>query len=108
MAAHCGSEHHEEVVEADLIRLLPRMIQHLDEPSDPIAACFYHAAELASRHVKVVLSGDGGDEMFAGFDRYFGFRWVSVYAALPEPVRRLVLGPLIRGLSDSAGATSTL
>ncbi|MGH7571866.1 MAG: asparagine synthase (glutamine-hydrolyzing), partial [Gemmatimonadota bacterium] len=75
VAAHCGTDHHEEIVSPDLVRLLPEMIYHLDEPSDPIAACMYHAAALAARHVKVVLTGDGGDEMFAGFDRYYGFRW---------------------------------
>jgi asparagine synthase (glutamine-hydrolysing) len=79
------------VVAPDLVQLLPTMIYHLDEPSDPIAACMYHAAALASRHVKVVLSGDGGDELFAGFDRYFGYRWVGVYATLPEGVRRATL-----------------
>ncbi|MGH7565053.1 MAG: asparagine synthase (glutamine-hydrolyzing), partial [Gemmatimonadota bacterium] len=57
VAAHCGTDHHEEIVSPDLVRLLPEMIYHLDEPSDPIAACMYHAAALAARHVKVVLTG---------------------------------------------------
>jgi asparagine synthase (glutamine-hydrolysing) len=79
------------------------MVWHLDEPSDPIAACMYHAASLAARHVKVVLTGDGGDEIFAGYDRYFGFRWVSLYAALPAPLRRYLLGPALNVLRDRSG-----
>jgi asparagine synthase (glutamine-hydrolysing) len=102
VARHCGTDHHEEVVWPDMVELLPQMVHHLDEPSDPIAACMYHAAALASRHVKVVLTGDGGDEVFAGYDRYFGFRWVGLYAALPEPVRRWLLGPAIHAMRDSS------
>jgi asparagine synthase (glutamine-hydrolysing) len=103
VAEHCGTRHREEVVWPDLIRLLPKMIHHLEEPSDPIAACFFHAAALARRHVKVVLTGDGGDELFAGFDRYFGFRWIRYYAALPAPLRRYLLGPVLARLPDSSG-----
>jgi asparagine synthase (glutamine-hydrolysing) len=102
VAEWCGTEHHEEVVRPDLVRLLPRMVHHLDEPSDPIAACMYHSAALASRHVKVVLGGDGGDEMFAGFDRYFGFAWASRYARMPSSLRA-VLASIARRLP---GATA--
>jgi asparagine synthase (glutamine-hydrolysing) len=101
VALHCKTSHYEEVVSPDLVRLLPKIIYHLDEPSDPIAACMYHAAELAARHVKVVLSGDGGDELFAGYDRYLGFRWARVYAALPHPIRRFLLGPFLNVLPDN-------
>ncbi len=103
VARHCRTRHTEEVVWPDLVNLLPTMIYHLDEPSDPIAACMYHAASLASKHLKVVLTGDGGDEVFAGFDRYAGFSWVKLYAALPAPVRRLLLRPVFEALPDRAG-----
>jgi asparagine synthase (glutamine-hydrolysing) len=103
VAEHCRTEHHEQIVNPDMVQLLPRMVWHLDEPSDPIAACMYHSAALAARHVKVVITGDGGDEIFAGYDRYFGFRWIRLYAALPEAVRRHLLGPALGSLRDSAG-----
>ncbi len=103
VAAHCGTRHSAETVSPDLVRLLPKMIFHLEEPSDPIAACMYHAAALAAKHVKVVLTGDGGDEIFAGFDRYGGFPLVRYYAALPTPIRRGLLGPVIRRLPETAG-----
>jgi asparagine synthase (glutamine-hydrolysing) len=72
VADYHGTQHTEQRVSANLIQSLPKMIWHMDEPSDPIAACMFQAAELASRSVKVVLGGDGGDELFAGFDRYVG------------------------------------
>jgi hypothetical protein len=62
VAERYHTDHLEGRVQADLIRSLPEMIWHLDEPSDPIAACMYEAARLAARHVKVVLGGDGGDD----------------------------------------------
>ncbi|HEX9941674.1 MAG TPA: asparagine synthase (glutamine-hydrolyzing) [Thermoanaerobaculia bacterium] len=102
VAGHCGTDHHEEMVWPDMVELLPSMVYHLDEPSDPIAACMYQAASLAARHVKVVLTGDGGDEVFAGYDRYFGFRWVNLYAALPAGLRRWLLGPAVHALRDTS------
>jgi asparagine synthase (glutamine-hydrolysing) len=84
-----------------LIHSLPKMIWHLDEPSDPIAACMFQAARLASRHVKVVLGGDGGDELFAGFDRYVGNRYIDGYKLLPGVLRRRLIGPALDRLSDS-------
>ena len=102
VADHCGTEHHEEMAQPDMVQLLPKMVWHLDEPSDVIAACMWHSAALAARHVKVVLTGDGGDEVFAGYDRYFGFRWVRLYAALPAALRRGLLGPALGLLRDSA------
>lgn len=106
VAEHCGTTHIEERVEPDLVASLPRMIYHLDEPSDPIAACTYHAAALASRHVKVVLGGDGGDETFGGFDRYAGVGWVSPYARLPGWLRRSTLGAALSFIPENVGYKS--
>ena len=88
VATHCGTRHREEAVTADQLASIPRLVSCLDEPSDPIAACFYESSALASQHVKVVLGGDGGDELFAGFDRYVGFRWAGWYNSLPSALRR--------------------
>jgi asparagine synthase (glutamine-hydrolysing) len=95
------TEHIEECVSSDLITTLPKIIWHLDEPSDPIAACQFHAAALASRHVKVVLGGDGGDELFGGFDRYLGIGYAGQYARIPSALRRQVIGPVLDRLPES-------
>ena len=101
VAQHVQTDHVERRVEASLISLLPTIIWHLDEPSDPIAACMYQAAALASQHVKVVLGGDGGDELFAGFDRYLGLSFVNRYALAPSLLRQKVVAPLLQAIPDS-------
>ena len=95
------TQHTEERVSVNLIQSLPAMIWHLDEPSDPIAACMFQAARLASKHVKVVLGGDGGDELFAGFDRYVGARYIDAYSLMPLSLRQSLMGPMLDRLPDS-------
>jgi asparagine synthase (glutamine-hydrolysing) len=71
VAAHVGTEHHEFVVKPDAIGILDALIGHFDEPfADSSAIPTWYVSELARRHVTVVLSGDGGDELFGGYDRY--------------------------------------
>lgn len=101
MADHAGTVHHETCVRPDLLDRIPQLVRRLDEPSDPIAACFDSAAQLAAGHVKVVLGGDGGDELFGGFDRYAAFRVVSRYAALPRWLREDVVRPVVRAVPES-------
>jgi asparagine synthase (glutamine-hydrolysing) len=101
VAKQYETQHVEEYVSANLIQSLPDMIWHLDEPSDPIAACMFQAARLASNHVKVVLGGDGGDELFAGFDRYVGARYVDMYSLMPLSLRKGLMGPMLDRLPDS-------
>ena len=101
VAEKYNTEHHFEIVHANLIKMLPAMIWHLDEPSDPIAACMHQAARLASQHVKVVLGGDGGDELFAGFDRYLGVGMIDYYNFIPSIIREKIFSPIINSLPDS-------
>jgi len=53
------TDHHELTIKPSLVRTLPDLVWHLDEPSDPLSVCMYYIAELARKEVKVVLGGDG-------------------------------------------------
>src|SRR4029453_14225183 len=67
VARQFGTEHHELIVRPAAVALLPRLVRSFDEPfADSSAIPVYHVSELARRHVKVVLSGAGGDEVLAG------------------------------------------
>jgi len=66
-----GTEHHELVVAPADVGVIETIVRHLDEPfGDASAIPMYMVSKLAAEHVKVVLSGDGGDELFAGYDKY--------------------------------------
>lgn len=101
VAEQFSTRHVEHQVRANLISSLPHIVWHLDEPSDPIAACMFHAAALAAQHVKVVLGGDGGDELFAGFDRYAGLMRLQRYGHIPLSIRQYLIGPVLARVPDS-------
>ena len=96
IADQYNTEHHELTIIPSLIRTLPDLVWHLDEPSDPLSVCMYYLSELASKDVKVALGGDGGDELFGGYDRYYGNVLVSHYAMIPEWLRANVIGKLLK------------
>ena len=89
------TEHHELRIIPSLVRTLPEVVWHLDEPSDALSICMYYISELARKEVKVVLGGDGGDELFGGYDRYYGNVLVSYYALLPVFFRKYIFGKLM-------------
>jgi asparagine synthase (glutamine-hydrolysing) len=88
MARFLGSEHLEQVVDPDVCSFLPSLIEHLDEPfGDTSAIPVYLLSQFARRHVTVCLSGDGADEIFAGYTTYVAdrlrqaTRWVPAWAS---------------------------
>ena len=106
VATQWRTRHHEEVASADLVGLLPEMIWHMDELADPFGVGVYLVSRLAARHVKVVLTGDGGDELFAGYDRFAGNRLVDLWALVPGVVRSTVVRAAARRLPDGFGYKS--
>ncbi|MCF8245306.1 MAG: asparagine synthase (glutamine-hydrolyzing) [Saprospiraceae bacterium] len=94
-----GTEHHEQIVEPDSISLLPMLVRGYDEPfADPSAIPTWHVSKFAREHVTVALSGDGGDELFAGYNTYPKLNNLHRYNRLPNAFNRLIWGnihPLI-------------
>jgi asparagine synthase (glutamine-hydrolysing) len=101
VAKRYQAEHHVLTVKPSLVRSLPDLVWHLDEPSDPLSVCMYYISQLARKKVKVVLGGDGGDELFGGYDRYYGNVLVDYYAMIPENLRKFVFGNLLRVMPES-------
>jgi len=93
VAKRYGTEHYEEIVCPDAIALLPTLAAQFDEPfADDSALPTYFVCRMARRYVTVVLSGDGGDELFAGYNRYDIFQKLSRFDWIPLPVRRFLFG----------------
>jgi len=101
-----GTRHIETIVEPDLAVLTPRMVASLEEPVDPFGAGVYVVSEVARRHVTVALGGDGGDELFAGYDRYKGQQLAELYSHVPAALRHRLLRPVITRIPDSFGYNS--
>jgi asparagine synthase (glutamine-hydrolysing) len=96
VATHLGCEHHELVANPDVRDILPRLAWHLDEPfADPSAVPTFYVSEAARRLVTVALSGDGGDELWAGYGRHRVEHW--------ETRVRGWLGPVLSRAAGFAG-----
>jgi len=100
VAAHIGSEHHEvQVGMMDFFNALPQLVWHEDEPITwPSSVSLYFVSKLASSEVKVVLTGEGSDELFAGYARYRFYklnqRWGKIYGHVPDFLRQAVRGQI--------------
>jgi asparagine synthase (glutamine-hydrolysing) len=84
-----GTDHHEILVKPDVVRLLPKLLWHMDEPiADSALVTTFLVAEFARRDVKVILSGAGGDELFGGYRRYLGEHYMRYVNWLPQSAKR--------------------
>ncbi|MDQ1525006.1 MAG: hypothetical protein QOG00_1655 [Pyrinomonadaceae bacterium] len=88
VAEHVGAEHHEFIVRPDAMEVLPTLVEHYGEPyADSSAIPTYYVARETRRHVTVALNGDGGDECFAGYERYAAMKLAGKYRSVPGLLR---------------------
>lgn len=98
-----GTDHHEFFVTPDICEIVDELVWHFDEPfADSSAIPTYMVSKLAREHVKVVLSGDGGDEVFGGYTRYVVERKRRLFSRVPGFVRKGLMQPLSRRLPHGA------
>jgi asparagine synthase (glutamine-hydrolysing) len=91
VAERFGTDHHELVLEPDIEGLIEEIVWHLDEPfGDSSALPTYVVSRLAARDVTVALSGDGGDELFAGYDKYAVEERERRRERIPAPLRAIL------------------
>jgi asparagine synthase (glutamine-hydrolysing) len=91
VAKRFGTDHHELILEPNVVDILEDLAWHLDEPfGDPSAIPTFMVSKLAADYVTVVLSGDGGDELFAGYDKYLVEGRERSFRFVPARIRRLL------------------
>ena len=92
IAEHVGADHHEFIVRPDAVEVLPMLVDHYGEPyADSSAVPTYYVAKETRKHVTVALNGDGGDESFAGYERYVAMGLTEKYRRVPSFLRESVI-----------------
>ena len=96
-AERFGSEHHETTISAQQFAdFLPKYIWHMEEPvCEPPAVALYYVSKLARDYVKVLISGEGGDEAFAGYSNYRSLLWMERAKRMPSPLRQILSAGLV-------------
>jgi len=92
-----GTEHHEFLVKPKALEVLPELVWHYGEPfADSSALPAFYVAQMAKDYVKVALNGDGGDENFGGYRRYYFDRFIRYYSGIPSAIRKRILNKIIK------------
>ncbi|MBN1999232.1 asparagine synthase (glutamine-hydrolyzing) [candidate division KSB1 bacterium] len=104
-AAVLGCDHQEIVVEPQVADLLPKLVYHMDDPvADPAIIMAFLVSQAAKQTATVLLSGVGGDEIFAGYRKYQAHFYAQKYQRIPGLLRRFVIEPLVKGLPGFRGS----
>jgi asparagine synthase (glutamine-hydrolysing) len=91
VAKRYNTDHHTMIVRPNSVELVPKLVWHFDEPfADSSAIPTYLVSQFAVQHVKVVLTGDGGDELFAGYPNFLALDGHRKFDAIPQPLRRAI------------------
>lgn len=103
VARHLETDHTEFIVQPEAMTLLPHLVWHYDQPfADSSAIPTYLVSQLTRKHVTVALNGDGGDELFAGYERFYAAELVRRLSVIPRSLWRGVR-PLLRALPEGTG-----
>ena len=89
-----GSEHHEiSITSKEFADFLPKYVWHMEEPvCEPPAVALYYVSKLARNYVKVLISGEGGDEAFAGYPNYRAMLWIERLKGMAGPFKGALSG----------------
>ena len=102
IAEHVGADHHEFIVRPDAVEILPLLVEHYGEPyADSSAIPTYYVARETRKHVTVALNGDGGDESFAGYERYIAMGLTERYRRVPSFLRESVIKETVNLIPSS-------
>jgi asparagine synthase (glutamine-hydrolysing) len=92
VAEHVGADYHEFIVKPDAMEVLPVLVEHYGEPyADSSAIPTYYVSKETRKHVTVALNGDGGDESFAGYERYAAMLAAELYTRVPRALRKMFI-----------------
>ncbi len=104
VAQKFNTNHHEFMVHPRALDILPKLVRHYGEPyADSSAIPTFYVSSETSKYVKIALNGDGGDENFAGYERYFAHRMAQIYQKIPTTIRKIIE----RGVFLLPGTAST-
>ena len=102
VAEYLGTDHHALQVDPTGVDILPKLVWFYDEPfGDSSAIPTYHLARLTREHVTVALSGDGGDELYAGYNRYRAVGLAERFDRLPGPLRKILAAQIWQRIPSS-------
>ena len=107
IAEHVGADHHEFIVRPDAVEVLPMLVEHYGEPyADSSAVPTYYVARETRKHVTVALNGDGGDESFAGYERYIAMGLTEKYRRVPSLLRESIIKETVNLIPTTPGKRS--
>ena len=109
IAERFSTEHEEFIVKPDLIGDISNIVKAADEPfADSSMIPMYYLSRQTRKHVTVAISGDGGDEAFSGYDRYYGISLAENFYRTPHLIRRGLIGPIACRIPEQPGKRSNL
>lgn len=103
VATHLGVDHIDEVIKPDVLDLFDHLMQFMDDPIGDFSIFpTYLVSKLARKHVTVSLSGDGGDELFGGYETYLANHKANQFQKIPSFIRKGILEPAINSFNPTA------